>query len=351
MPRHWIFNAVCGVVALALALFGTPIPNGIGPMLSYEEAITLPEFGPDGRLRLYADRFIGNWVTGHRTGLGWSPEVLLASGMAVAVPWFWRRYRVIPIAAWIMLCVGVGLWLVMRIFPDETMFELYLPNRHSRWAIAAFAIVAFAAAGQQIVMAIRSRITANAEEATRRLSCALAILAPIVVAVPLGIHAAEVWRTPVDRDLERTYQFIASLPKDTLVAAHPTLANFIPVRSRRSVLTSTEAAMAWMQGYYARVKPRVEAALRAAYATNYAELDAQMRPFGVDVFVTGPSVWKQRTYFAPFDSLVHELWSRGEQQGFVLEQPQDSRVIFQSGEYYVVRIEGDRGIRGTRDGE
>jgi hypothetical protein len=143
---------------------------------------------------------------------------------------------------------------------------------------------------------------------------------------------------PVDTDLENVYAFIANLPKDTLVAAHPDLADFVPVRTRRSVLASTEISMAWMENYYKQMKPRVEASLRAAYATRIDEMDRELEPLGVDVMLTGPAVWQTQGYFAPFDDLVRALQARGAVEGYVLKSPPADRVLFRSGEYYVIRV-------------
>ena len=96
--------------------------------------------------------------------------------------------------------------------------------------------------------------------------------------------------------------------------------------------------MAWMEGYYKVMKPRVEASLRAAYATRIEDVDAQLEPLGVDVMLTGPAVWAKSGYFAPFDGLVHDLRERGRRDGFVLQHPPVDRILFRSGDYYVIRV-------------
>jgi hypothetical protein len=218
----------------------------------------------------------------------------------------------------------------MRLFPSVLMFGLYLPNRHSRWAIAAFGIVACAAAGAHLLRAGGSARDGRAAWT--------AIVAPAVVAALLLPNAVALAKRPVDRDLERTYEFLATLPKDTLVAAHPDLADFVPVRARRSILASTEVSMAWMQNYYAEMKPRMEASLRAAYATRIDDVDAALAPYGVDVMLTGPGVWAEHATFAPFRELEAGLRAKGAEVGFVLRKPPPERVLFNSGDYYVIRV-------------
>lgn len=337
LPRHWAINLVAGTVAVSIAAVGVPIPAHIGPPLTYEQAMQLPEFGLQGRLGMYGEGWRGYWLRDQRTGLGWSAKVLALIALSVAVAWLGRASRRIPLEAWVMVLVGVGIWAAMRLFPEQLMFGLYLPNRHARWAIGAFGVLAMAAGASSAIDYLGRRFATSVGK-LRRLRTLVAILAPAAVAVatvPSGIAA---WRQPVDRDLENTYGFISSLPKDTLVAAHPDLADFVPVRTRRSVVTSTEISMAWMEGYYEVMKPRVEASLRAAYATRMEDVDAQLEPLGVDVMLTGPAVWAKSGYFAPFDGLVQDLRERGRRDGFVLQHPPVDRILFRSGDYYVIRV-------------
>ena len=116
-------------------------------------------------------------------------------------------------------------------------------------------------------------------------------------------------------------------------------ADNIPLRTRRSVLTSTETSMPWLAGYYRIEKPRVEASLRAAYAIDASALDSELAPYGVDIFVTGPPVWRETSYHEPYDrELVQGLLKRGRASGFALRDPPADRVLFRSGEYYVLRV-------------
>jgi hypothetical protein len=341
LPDAWWLNGIFGVAALALALFGVPKADELGPAFTYEQAAVMPEFGPGGRLQMYVPGLIANLVRFHMTGLGTSPYFLLLLGAAVALVWWRGRGALIPAPAWIMLGVGVALWALLRLFPAILMFGLYVPNRHSRWAIAVFAIVAFTAAACVVLEWV-----IGAAHEMRWPAAAVTSLGRALVATLAIFSVGMLWpyahaqlAQPVDRDLERVYEFIGALPADTLVAAHPTLADNIPLRTRRSVLTSTETSMPWLAGYYRIVKPRVEASLRAAYAIDASELDSELAPYGVDVFVTGPAGWRETSYHEPYDrELVQGLLKRGRESGFALRDPPAERVLFRSGEYYVLRV-------------
>jgi len=341
LPRHWAFNAVAGASALLIAAIAVPIPPEVGPPFSYEEAIRMPEFGPHGRLNLYAVNTVGLWLTGHRTGLGWSPWVLLLIVLATTVVLALRAGRQIPYVAWTMAFVGCALWAAMRAFPEHLMFDLYLPNRHSRWAIGIFGMFVLCIAVALLLErwpGVPLATMAAPPGAARRSSSGWIMLVPAIVAAALLPNAIRVWSQPVDHHREATYAFLGGLPSSTLIAAHPDLADFVPVRTQRSVLASTEVSMAWMKGYYAQMKPRVAASLRAAYATSIEDMDAALEPYGVDVMLTGPMVWDERSYNAPFDGLFRELMASGEREGFVLKNPPVDRILFRSGGYYVVRV-------------
>jgi hypothetical protein len=49
-------------------------------------------------------------------------------------------------------------------------------------------------------------------------------------------------------------------------------------------------------------------------------------------------VWTKETYYEPFRPLVAGLKARGAEQGFVLQHPPADRVLFRSGDVYVVRV-------------
>jgi hypothetical protein len=338
LPRYWPANCLMGIGALALALLGLPESGSLGPAYTYAEAANMPEFGPNGRLQLYATGLITNLLRYHMTGLGWAPLPLLAIGLCVGLAWIAGQRRLITPVAWATLVVGVGLWAAMRLFPEQLMFGLYLPNRHARWAIAGFGIVAIPAGAASLV-GLGERFVAGGTAHWNGIVARIAsLLVPLAVAALLLPYAIQQLRSPADRDLERVYSYLAMLPKNTLIGAHPDLADYIPLRTRRSVLGSTEGSMPWMAGFYRVVKPRIEASLRAAYATDLATLDREMASQGVKVFVTGPIVWQSQGYFEPYDPLVRALRARGGSAGFALAAPPSDRVLFSSGAYYVLRI-------------
>ena len=249
MPPHWLWNAVLGALALGVIVVGSRTPENVGPMVTYAQAMSLPEFGSGGRQQLWGEGWQEYWFTHHRTGLGWSPKVVGACLAACVVVFLTGERRLIPRAAWLTALAGIGLWWLARL----VLFDLYLPNRHSRMALGVFFCVVLSAAGFAVIKFVTERFPQELrDKAWQRGQLSLALLAPLVVVVSLAPHAVRAWEAPRPADLERVYAFLGELPVDTLVAAHPDLADYIPLRSRRSVLASTEMSIAFMTGYYAR---------------------------------------------------------------------------------------------------
>jgi hypothetical protein len=104
------------------------------------------------------------------------------------------------------------------------------------------------------------------------------------------------------------------------------------------VLASTEAWIAFMQGYHARMTPRVAASLEAAYATSFDDVVATLAPYGVDVVVSADSVFAKDSYNPPLAELAAKLLAHGRVAGFALANPPAGQVLFRSGEYVVVAI-------------
>ncbi len=219
MPRWWLANVLLAALAIAAALYGLPHADNLLPDYTYEQAKTMPEFGTSGRLALYTTSTLTNIFRYHMTGLGWPPLPLAALAIAALLARFSPQRRLVSFEAWIVLFAGVGLWGAMRVFPDELMFGLYVPNRHARWAIAAFGVAAVPAG----VCALLGLLVREVERGRDRFASwagyAAIVAAPLLVAALLLPDARAQWHAPVDQDLENTYAYLATLPKDVIIGA------------------------------------------------------------------------------------------------------------------------------------
>ena len=150
-------------------------------------------------------------------------------------------------------------------------------------------------------------------------------------------------RAPASADPRALHAFLATLPRDALVAAYPTDADAIPLRARRSVLASDETAQPYWLGYYRAERERVVASLEAVFATSWEALDALARRHGVSVVVADASLYGPGPLprlREPFGSIARRLRAEGASAAFVLREPPAERVVFRHGRYVVVRVGG-----------
>jgi hypothetical protein len=141
--------------------------------------------------------------------------------------------------------------------------------------------------------------------------------------------------------------FLSGLPKEAKIAAHPRVANDIPLITRRSVIACEETSQSYYLGYYRIMKPRISAEIEAAYATAWPAIDELRDRFGATVFLVDLNNYRRpidrkKAYFEPFITEVKGLIDAGEKNGFALETPPPDRVLFRSGDFIVVRLKPTR---------
>ena len=176
-PALFVWNGIAGVAALTIVIASSGTPSDIGPTLTGSQALALPEFGLHGRLQLFVNTIRGDWLHSQIVGLGWPGKTLLAVAVATALT-FVRDHRArLPAAVWTFLLCGLTVWLVARF----TLFELYLPNRHARWTVAAFAVAAFASAGVVVVERISRHVKGHLPSGGMIVSAAISVAAMLVV--------------------------------------------------------------------------------------------------------------------------------------------------------------------------
>jgi hypothetical protein len=178
----------------------------------------------------------------------------------------------------------------------------------------------------------------------------LAPLAALVVVVAALVNAPrllEDLRTERPPGFAEAMGFLSGLPKDLKIAAHPRVADDIPLITRRSVIACEETCQSYYLGYYRIVKPRISAQLEATYATTWPPIDQLCDRFGATVFLVDLGVYRRpvevkHVFYEPFFSEIRGLIELGKKIGFALETPPPDRVLFRSGDFMVVRLKPTR---------
>jgi hypothetical protein len=149
-----------------------------------------------------------------------------------------------------------------------------------------------------------------------------------------GLKPARIVILQEERDI---LEFIATLPKDVLIAGVPEVMSNIPVFAQRRVLFSSE-------------KPGTDTqAIIESFDAYYAESGQEVLDFcseyGIDYWIVDaeqfeePFLSEQRFFFDPFnDKIIERIQGR---QDFILPRIPEQARLFQAGEFFVVACDAD----------
>jgi hypothetical protein len=107
------------------------------------------------------------------------------------------------------------------------------------------------------------------------------------------------------------YNFLKSLPKDSMIAAHPSLADAVPTFSQRKVFVKHELSHPWMEPYWETVKSRTFDFFKIYYSDNLDEAFTLCQANDIDYLVVDRSHFSEdyfngRIYFEPFLSYIRK---------------------------------------------
>ena len=248
------FAALCAIV-LGPALLGSGSPE----VLSAAQARAYPEFGPRGPLHFFTPSTL-EYLRQNRSGfdlrVSGSILALAALGLLVLAR---GRARLRP-EVLALPVVALGCWAVAQ----AVLFQLYLPHRFTYPLLAFFAIAAGVSLRPAWEAVVRVRPAAGA-------GAAGAALVALVLAVPA--HGVRGSRCPGGPAV----QYLATLPKDAIVAGDPIDMKCLPATARRAVVTSTQLAPAYEKAYFLDNRKRMFALLDAVYGADPAAIATAAR--------------------------------------------------------------------------
>jgi hypothetical protein len=298
-------------VALAAACVLVPrlIAGGAPHVLSASEARAFPEFGAHGPLHFFVPSAI-EYLRQNRSGfdLRTSGSILALAALALLLvrPGNWRLLRREVLA---MPIVSLGAWGLAQL----VLFQLYLPHRYTYPLVAFFAIVVGVTL-QPTWAALAGRSRAPAVASLGALLSGVALVAAMLVGTD---HWNRGQRCPTGPAVK----YLATLPKDAVIAGDPIDLKCLPATTRRAVVISTQLAPSYEKEYFLRGRERMFDTLRAVYGPNTDALaDVQQRYGATDLWIRRglveqelrPRGFRWRSRQAPYGQFVRQLLSDGE---------------------------------------
>jgi hypothetical protein len=395
--RLWFaLLALAGTVAAVVV--PTLLSGGAPEVFTADEARRYPEFGPDGSLEFFVPSTI-EYLAQNRSGfdLRAPGSILALAALALLVfrPANLKLLRREVLAMPVVALIGFAA-------AHAVLFRLYLPHRYTYPLVAFFAIV--------VAVSLRPTWTAMWSRPRPRLRAFLLLLAPLVVLgvalylFPLGpmealsepataaaiaagavVLAAAValllprageraapavgavvtalaltgamlgvtdeWARGTVCPYTAATGYLASLPKDAVIAGDPKDLTCVTGTARRPVVISTQLAPAYEVDYFVHGRERMFAMLRAYYGQSTDAIAALGERYGAThLWVRPPAVrqvmaaksgrWKEVD--APYGRFIHGLLRGGEPA--VLHLPAACRRWRSAqSEIYDIRCIADRG--------
>lgn len=320
VPALALFAAVLTICSALLALKYTYAPNPqIGRLVTRAEMEGRSEFYVSGRaqvlptaglLREFGDHLVG---LSRALTLGY-PHMLVRGNSSVAR----KTYVVVPAVLGVLVvgvCFGLAVrrgrevvpkeipYLVMSgallyVLADLVLFRLYLPNRYLIYTVHIAGLLMVGLVGGYVINCVRI--------ASVRRVIQVLLLAMVAARIDLakGVGLTD---TTANRPL---YEYLATLPANTVIASHPDLGDFIPTFSRRKVFVNFELSVPFFTTYWTTITERTKTFFDAYYAESRQEAYAFCVLNGIDYLVVRARDFDpdylsgHRIYFEPFDAYV-----------------------------------------------
>lgn len=140
---------------------------------------------------------------------------------------------------------------------------------------------------------------------------------------------------------QKTYEFLASLPSDVLIAGWPAgqLVNNVPYVCQRSALVTYETHQAFHKQYVLEMRRRMNALIEAYFATDPAALIYLHEEFGVTHLVLDVRHLKNpKGYFAPFHFHIKQIFGGIGNRRFEIAKQKDHALVLMQWPFAVLDL-------------
>ena len=324
--RRPLIEFVCATPVYAgLALSVVGMPPDIGTMVSYADALQIPEFQrPGGRfpfvplypmldeIRLYG--FHAFEIRYVNPGAFWRETLpYFVSLLTIALAYLGLKRRIITLPAE-LVTFGVSA-LVVYLLSRWFAFHLYVPDRHLRFPMAIFMIVLFTVGAWRACHAGRSWFD-ESWRGVRGSVAALCIIAGLVyLNSGTGLKGSANFNFPEGKYGSVFIWMRKHAPQNAVFAGHPTHMDPTQLFGIRRAYITTETAHPFYSEFAKVARHRLAVAFRAHYARTLEELVAICEAEGISHFVFArkkfyPEALLEEEYKEPHRALVRELVSR-----------------------------------------
>lgn len=335
--------AIAGIVLLPFALS----LSEFGAVITAEQMRMMPEYGLGGRNE-YFDVNLFNLIFDSSNGLqiplfpsivwvGFGLPFLLQSRL----PLVDRITQEIRILFEVMLA-ALGMFLLAHLF----LLRLHFP---SRYTYHSWRFVLSIATGIVLTILLnvgwrwlQQKWQSNGRFQVRELLwiglTGLLIITVIVVpAIPALFLKFQGWWIG---EVPELYEYLATQPRDTLVASLAPEADNIPAFAQRSTLVGREFALPHHPKYYDQIRQRATDLIQAQYSPDLSETQRLIEKYGIDFLLIETTSF-QPNYLLQKDWLIHSSFQAVVQEAIMPLQDGVTPAIVQTIDRCSVLSTGD----------
>ncbi len=321
-----------------------------GPLVTYDQAKRMPEFGPDGRVPFFFPTWWGYWVGGNAGihNLPTRPPWFLLALLWPVLRFFPKRFpwlNAVPRGAR-PVSQMIGSALLLFIIAHLFLFRLYLPNRYTEAMMRMVMIllatgVIMALVDAALFWAKKQSVSGTYTTAVTLLRPALLLGLVIMLSYPLLLPSFPTagYVLGTDPDL---YHFFERQPATIHIASLSDEANNLPTFCRRSIIIGAECAVPFNPGYYFPLRDRGLEIARAQYSADPAILRKCIRDQQIDFWLLDLSAYARD--YPQKSRLLRQLRlsasdkSLGLAQGAapLLERPPPGSIAFEDARFIVL---------------
>ena len=343
-----LFAAAFGLVLACLLPYLRGV-GAFGPLVTFEQARQMSEFGPEGRVPIFFESLWGYWVGGNG-GIHTPPT---------RPPWFlaaflWPLLRLFPNQFPLLNAVPrgarpmaqvAGAALVLFIAAHLLLFRLYLPNRYTQPTMRV--LLTLAAAGVLLALVDAALRWAETRPERQRSFSKVAVIG--LSAVLLGLILGFPLLVPkfptasyIKGEHADLYGFFARQPLTTRIASLSDEANNLPTFCRRTLIVGAECAVPFHPAYYYPLRDRGLQLARAQYSADLSVVRQCVRDQQIDFWLLDRKAFSptyahhSRLLEQLSMSVPHEILGAVKGVVPVLQRPPPGAIAFENAKFLVL---------------
>lgn len=320
-----IWGAGLAIALVILLLFARQTAE-VGPLYTAAQAKTMPEFGPQGRIRYFLQNPLEFWLIGDG---GIQPPYLppLTIWFGLALPFLLQRSSALsqlvsPKIKLLLdtLLASFGLFFLAHLFFQK----LHLPSRYTGHTLrivlaisSGFALLLLLDAGTRWLR----RQQAKSLSTQQRLAVGLAgLFGSVLLLLPTVPPLFLLAQLQIVGQVPQLYKFFSQQPQDIRIASLAEEVNNLPTFAQRSILVGREYAIPLHAQYYDQFRQRTTDLIIAQYSSDLDQVQRFIQKYGVSHFLLDRGTftpeylnekqWLQ--YFQPATSEAIAKLQRGE---------------------------------------